>query len=159
MANRTAVIQAIDALENEVTRQAARISKASAACAFIDDAEVDEELVSTTVELPSRVIALRRSRVVVDGVTVVRQPSTRSPMPSGTATTTSETQTDVAAGAGAPSGPGDDSGRVAELEAEIERLKQKHRTQLLAAEKDLSRLRRARGADETERTPSPATVT
>jgi hypothetical protein len=158
MANRTAVIQAIDALENEVTRQAARISKASAACAFIDDAEVDEELVSTTVELPSRVIALRRSRVVVDGVTVVRQPSTRSPMPSAAPTTTAETQTDAPA-PGAPSGPGEDSGRVAELEAEIERLKQKHRTQLLAAEKDLSRLRRARGAEETERTPSPATVT
>lgn len=118
---------AIEALDSRLVKQGALIAKASAACALEleDDRDIGlSQAADPVTDIPSAVASARLRRQAVEFAAT-------SKTTKATSYSEGATQTDEAAG----------TGREAELEAEIDRLKQRHRQQLLAAERDLARFR------------------
>jgi tellurite resistance protein len=127
---------AIDAMQDQLAKQVLRIGKASAA-AEIERDDDGTEKGPVVIELPAAVAAIRGER---PSELPLAEPVSRGPNNATGPTLDAEAQTES----------GGDS-RVAELEAEIERVKQKHRAQLVLVERDLAKLRaRQRGGAATE---------
>ena len=126
----SSVAETVDRIEAQITKQLNIIGKASAACAM-NTGELDEASEPNAYDVPASVAEIRRLRaaaaLALEAETdpeVVRRPTL-----------------DAAVQVEVESVPLSEDSRVAQLTAEIDRLKAKHRAQLLAAEKDMALLR------------------
>lgn len=144
---RASVAEICDALEERLEKQRTLIAKASAAFAIEDDASSDDPVAadtrgSGTAVLPATIAALRDSRRSKATPTSETPPAASPRSMMAASMSDSACQTDAV-------------DRERELESEIERLKQRHRQQLLAAERDLARFR-ARAKATASATAAPS---